>query len=150
MPTKTVPSGNSHVVIKPDHIKADQRELTVLRLIHERANYSRLDIARKTGLSPSLITSLVRGLVSRGLVTETTPVSSLVGRKPIPLEIRRDAGYLVGVDIGSYYTHVAITDFNGTVVHKAQIESAIPAGRVAVLRRVFKCVHDAIEASRVP
>jgi len=145
MSTKTAPSSNSHAVIKPD-----QRELGVLRLIHEGANYSRLDIARKTGLSPSLITSLVRGLMSRGLVTETTPVSSMVGRKPIPLEIRRDAGYLVGVDIGSYFTHVVITDFNGTIVHKAQIESVIPAGRVAVLRGVFKCVHDAIDASRVP
>jgi predicted NBD/HSP70 family sugar kinase len=145
MPNKTVPSGNSHVVIKPD-----QRELRVLRLIHAGSNYSRLDISRKIGLSPSLITSLVRGLVARGLVTETTPVSSLVGRKPIPLEIRRDAGYLVGVDIGSYYTHVVITDFNGAIVHKQQIESAIPAGRVAVLRRVFKCVHDAVDASKVP
>jgi predicted NBD/HSP70 family sugar kinase len=73
----------------------------------------------------------------------------MVGRKPIPLEVRRDAGYLVGVDIGSHYTHV-ITDFNGSIVHKTNIESAIPDGRVAVLRRVFKCVHDAIDASRVP
>lgn len=145
MPTNTAPSSNSHRVIKPD-----ERELSILRLIHEGANYSRLDISRKTGLSPSLITSLVRGLVARGLVTETTPVSSLVGRKPIPLEIRRDAGYLIGVDIGSYYTHVVITDFNGAIVHKVQIESTIPAGRVEVLRRVFKCVHEAIEASRVP
>jgi predicted NBD/HSP70 family sugar kinase len=54
------------------------------------------------------------------------------------------------VDIGSYYTHAVITDFNCSIVHKVQVESAIPAGRVAVLRRVFKCVHEAIEASRVP
>jgi predicted NBD/HSP70 family sugar kinase len=145
MPTKTAPSNNTRVEIKPDH-----RELTVLRLIHEGANYSRLEIARQTGLSPSLITSLVRGLVSRGLVTETTPVSNLVGRKPIPLEIRRDAGYLIGVDIGSYYTHVVLTDFNGRLIHKAQIESDIPGGRTAVLRRVFKCVHEAIESAKVP
>ncbi len=145
MPAKTLPSTNSHPLIKPE-----QREFGVLRLIHERANYSRLDLARKTGLSPSLITSVVRALVSRGLVTETTPVSSLVGRKPIPLEIRGDAGYLVGVDIGSYYTHAVITDLNGRIVHKSQIESAIPEGRIGVLRRVFKSVHEAIEASKVP
>jgi predicted NBD/HSP70 family sugar kinase len=145
MPTNTPQSNNSHPVIKPE-----ERELSVLRLVHEVANYSRLDIAKKTGLSPSVITTLVRGLVARGLVTETTPVSSLVGRKPIPLEIRRDAGYLVGVDIGSYYTHVVITDFNGAIVHRTRIESAIPDGRVAVLRRVFKCIHDAIDASCVP
>lgn len=145
MQTKTILSNNSHPVTRPD-----QRELSVLRLVHEGANYSRLDIAKKTGLSPSLITSVVRGLVERGLVTETTPVSSMVGRKPIPLEIRRDAGYLVGIDIGSYYTHVVITDFNGTIIHKAKVESAIPDGRVAVLSRVLNCVREAIEGSRVP
>lgn len=142
---KTLEASASHPLVKPE-----QRELGILHLIHQGANYSRLDIARKTGLSPSLITSLVRGLVARGLVTENTPVSSVVGRKPIPLEIRGDAGYLVGVDIGSYYTHVVITDFNGRIVHKARIETGIPDGRVAVLRRVFRCVRETIEASRVP
>src|ERR1035441_3762805 len=98
MPTKNLQPDNSFRPIKPE-----QRELTVLRLIHEGANYSRLDIAKKTGLSPSVITSLVRGLVARGLITEAMPVSSSVGRKPIPLEIRGDAGYLIGVDLGSFY-----------------------------------------------
>ena len=144
MSTKILQSNNSHSLVKPE-----QREMAVLRLIHEGANYSRLDLARKTGLSPSLITSLVRGLVDRGLVTEAAPVSSLVGRKPIPLEIRGNAGYLVGVDIGSYFTHVVVTDFNGRVVHKSQVETGIPEGRVAVLRRVFKCVQEAIDASRL-
>jgi predicted NBD/HSP70 family sugar kinase len=145
MSLKTLPSNNSHASIKPE-----QRELGVLRLIHEGANYSRLDIARKIGLSPSLITTIVRGLVLRGLVAESTPVSSVVGRKPIPLEIRGDAGYLAGVDIGSYYTHVVITDLNGKILHKSRIETQIPGGRVAVLRRVFACVHESIAASGVP
>jgi N-acetylglucosamine repressor len=145
MPAKTLQSSTSLPFDKPE-----QRELDILRLIHEGANYSRLDIAKKTGLSPSLITSLVRGLVAGGLVTEATPHSSVVGRKPIPLEIRGDAGYLVGVDIGSYYTHVVVTDLNGKIIHKSRIETAIPDGRVGVLRRVFKCVHSSIEASAVP
>ncbi|UWZ85829.1 ROK family transcriptional regulator [Occallatibacter riparius] len=141
---KTVEASDSQRLVKPE-----QRELGILRLIHQGTNYSRLDIAKKTGLSASLITSLVRDLIARGLVTENTPISSFVGRKPIPLEIRGDAGYLVGVDIGSYYSHVVITDLNGRIVHKAQIETGIPDGRVAVLRRVFACVHQAIAVSGV-
>jgi hypothetical protein len=35
---------------------------------------------------------MVRGLVAMGLVTESEAVSSAVGRKPIPLKIRGDAG----------------------------------------------------------
>jgi predicted NBD/HSP70 family sugar kinase len=144
MPLKTVQSNNSHAPDKPA-----KRELSILQLIHSGSNYSRLDLARKTGLSPSLITSIVRGLVERGLVTESTPVSSLVGRKPVPLEIRGDAGYLIGVDIGSYYTRVVVTDINGKIIYKQQIETHIPDGRVAVLRRVFQAVHGAIKASGI-
>jgi N-acetylglucosamine repressor len=45
---------------------------------------------------------------------------------------------------------VVITDLNGRVVHKSQIETRIPEGRIAVLRRVFTCVHDGIEVLKVP
>ncbi|MGD1063917.1 MAG: ROK family transcriptional regulator [Terracidiphilus sp.] len=130
--------------------KTEQRELGILHLIHEGAACSRLDIARKMGLSPALITSLVRRLIARGLVAEAAPTSNAVGRKPIPLKIRGDAGHLLGVDIGSYFTHVVVTDLNGRVVHKSQIETGIAEGRVAVLRRVFKCVHETFKASKAP
>lgn len=145
MPLKTGQSNNSH---NPD--KPEKRELAILQLIHSGSNYSRLEISRKIGLSPSLITSIVRGLVERGLVIESTPVSSLVGRKPIPLAIRGDAGYLIGVDIGSYYTRVVVTNINGKIIYKQQIKTCIPDGRVAVLRRVFQTVHNSIAASGIP
>ena len=137
-------TNNSYTPDKPE-----QRELSILQLIHSGSNYSRLDIARKTGLSPAAITTIVRSLISKGLVTEAEPISSLVGRKPIPLRVRSDAGFLVGVDIGSYYTRVVIADLNGGVVGTLQIETCIPDGRVKVLRRVFDCVHQAIKASQI-
>jgi predicted NBD/HSP70 family sugar kinase len=137
-------TNNSYTPDKPE-----QRELSILQLIHSGSNYSRLDLARKTGLSPAAITTIVRSLIGKGLVTEAEPVSSLVGRKPIPLRVRSDAGFLVGVDIGSYYTRVVIADLNGGVVGKLQIETCIPDGRVKVLQRVFDCVHQAIKASHI-
>ncbi len=144
MQAKSSQSGNVHGREKPE-----LRELAILRLIHSGANYSRLDIARKTGLSPALITSIVRNLIVRQLVIEAPAVSSSVGRKPVPLEVRSDAGFLTGVDIGSYYTHVVVTDMKGQIVYKEQVETGIPDGRVRVLQRVFKCVRRAIAASGV-
>ena len=145
MQGRAMQASNFHISDKPE-----QRELSILQLIHAGSNYSRLDLARRTGLSPSGITAIVRGLLVKKLVTEAQPVSSLVGRRPIPLRIRDDAGYLLGVDIGSYYTRVVITDINGRIIRKDQIETRIPDGRVAVLERVFKCVHGTMEASLVP
>jgi predicted NBD/HSP70 family sugar kinase len=142
MPGKASQSGNHNSQEKPE-----QRELAVLKLIHTGPNYSRLDLSRKTGFSPALITSVVRNLIARKLVVEAPAVSSLVGRKPVPLEVRPDAGFLIGVDIGSYHSHVAITDMQGKIIHKEQTETGIPDGRVRVLQRVFGSVHRAIEAS---
>ena len=91
----------------------------------------------------------MRNLIARQLVIETPAVSSSVGRKPVPLEVRSDAGYLIGVDIGSYYVHVVVTDMKGQIVYKEQVETGIPDGRLQVLQRVFECVRRAIAASGV-
>lgn len=144
MPTKALQL--SH----PTLDKPEQKELSILELIHSGSNYSRLDLARKTGLSPASITVIVRSLMGMGLVTEATAVSTAIGRKPIPLEIRGDSGYLVGIDMGSYYTRTVVTDINGTIADKHQIETGLPDGRVRVLRRVFECVDQAIVAAGVP
>lgn len=128
----------------------DTRELAILRLIHSARNFSRLDIARKAGCSPSVITSVIRSLMEKKLVSEASPATSSVGRKPIPLRVRPDAGYLVGIDIGSYFTHVIVTDINGIIVQKRQIETGLQDGRNEVLRRVFACVHETIESSKLP
>jgi N-acetylglucosamine repressor len=143
MPVKRQQSGSA------SQDKPEQRELAILRLIHAGQNYSRLDLARRTGLSPALITSIVRNMIARRLVSEAPAVSLQVGRKPIPLEIRADAGYLIGVDIGSYYTRVVVADMNGNRIHQEQMETCIPDGRVRVLQRVFDCVHRAIAASGI-
>ncbi|MGD0158105.1 MAG: ROK family protein [Terracidiphilus sp.] len=145
MPTKVLHSTTAR---NPD--KPEQRELSILQLIHSGSNYSRLDLARKTGFSPAAITGIVRSLITRNLVTESEGVSSAVGRKPFPLEVRSDAGYLVGVDIGSFYTRIVITDMNGRIAHKHQVETCIPDGRRRVLRRVFECVHQALDTVSVP
>jgi glucokinase-like ROK family protein len=130
--------------------KPEQRELSVLQLIHSGANDSRLDVARKTGLSAASITAMVRELMAMGLVVESEAVSSSVGRKPIPLKIRGDAGYVIGLDIGSFYTRVVVTDLNGLIAYKHRVETGLSEGRVRVLRRVFEAVHSAIRSVSLP
>lgn len=130
--------------------KLQQRELEVLNLIHSGSNYSRLDLAGKTGLSPASITAIVRTLLSKQLVTETVAESSLVGRKPIRLEVRSDSAYLVGVDIGSFYTRVVVTDINGRIARKHQIETGLAEGRVRVLERVFESVRKVLGDAQIP
>lgn len=130
--------------------KLEQKEILVLRLIHSETNNSRLDLARKTGFSPASITAIVKRLIRKGLVVEASPNPSDLGRRPVPLEIRSDAAYLVGIDIGSFYLRVVITDINGNITYKYQTKTALQEGRGRVLKRAFQAIHDAIRESGIP
>jgi N-acetylglucosamine repressor len=129
--------------------KLKQKELGILHLIHSGVNCSRLELAGKTNLSPASITTIVQRLMTKDLVVESEPVRSQLGRRPVPLEIRADAAYLVGVDIGSFYQRILITDINGKIVYKSQSQTAMWEGRKRVLERTFQAVHEAMRASRL-
>jgi predicted NBD/HSP70 family sugar kinase len=130
--------------------KPEGKELTILHLIHSGLNSSRLKLAQETGLSPASITTIMQGLIAKGLVVEGAAVSSTLGRKPIPLEIRNDLAYFVGVDIGSFYLRVVITDINGNISHQHQSRTTIPEGRNLVVKRAFEAAHDVIGKSGLP
>jgi len=130
--------------------KLEQRELSILQLIHSGMNHSRLELAKQADLSPSSITAIVQRLISKGMVVESEPATSQLGRRPVPLQIRKDVGYLIGLDLGSYFMRVVITDINGEIVFKSKTHTGMDAGRERVLEKTFLCVHQAIRESKVP
>ncbi|MGB8478707.1 MAG: ROK family transcriptional regulator [Acidobacteriaceae bacterium] len=129
--------------------KLEQKELAILHLIHSGANNSRLDLARQAGLSPASITTIVQRLMMKGLVVESEPTHSRLGRRPVPLEIRKDSAYLVGVDLGSFYLRIVITDINGNILDKFQTRTEMGHGRERVLEKTFQAIRQVIEHSTV-
>jgi N-acetylglucosamine repressor len=137
--------------------KLEQRELGILRLIHSGMNNSRLELAKQADLSPSSITAIVQRLIKKGLVVESEPVTiepepanATLGRRPIPLQVRGEAAYLVGVDLGSFFLRILITDINGEIVYRSQARTEMKVGRERVLEKTFLCIHQAIRESKVP
>lgn len=130
--------------------KQERKERAILQLIHSGLNISRLDLARKTGVSPASISSIVQRLIYDGVVVEAAPVASSLGRRPVPLEIRADSAYLAGVDIGSFYLRTVITDVNGNIVLQHQTETDMSEGRDHVLKKTFQSVHSTIRKAGLP
>jgi predicted NBD/HSP70 family sugar kinase/biotin operon repressor len=137
----------------PEHglrSKSVSKELNVLQLVHAKRNVSRIELAKQTGLSAASITAIVQRLIDKGLVVESGHNSSGLGRKPVSLTVRDDAGFLVGVDLGSFYTRVVVTDIRGTLIFKRESETGIADGRDLVLSRTLQAIHKAIDDSRIP
>lgn len=145
---QTSKAGGGH--IRNRQSKSSDKELNVLRLIHAKRNISRMELAKRTSLSAASITAIVQRLIDKGLVVESGHNSSALGRKPVSLSVRNDAGFLVGVDLGSFYTRVVITDIRGALVLKREFETGIPDGRDLVLSRTLTAIHQAIDDSRTP
>ena len=136
--------------IRNQQSKSSDKELNVLQLIHAKRNISRMELASRTSLSAASITAIVQRLIDKGLVVESGHNSSALGRKPVSLSVRENAGFLVGVDLGSFHTRVVITDIRGTLVFKREFETGIPDGRNLVLSRTLNAIHQAIDDSRTP
>src|SRR5919108_4838324 len=115
------------------HRKSAQSELAVLQLIHRKNNVSRVELVELTGLSTGLISGITQALIRKRLVIETPGLSDVAGRKPIALSVRHDAAYVVGVDLGSFYLRVVVTDLHGRLLHKLQTETSLSEGRKRVL-----------------
>src|SRR4051794_22433141 len=94
--------------------------LRVIRALRDEGMISRAEIARRTGLSRSTVSSLVADLQADGLVIER-PEPGLAhgaqgGRPPILLSFDASAGAAVGVDFGHSHLRVAVSDLASTIL----------------------------------
>ncbi|HEX6022695.1 MAG TPA: ROK family transcriptional regulator [Solirubrobacter sp.] len=94
--------------------------LRVIRALREEGQISRAEIARRTGLSRSTVSSLVADLQADGLVVERPEPGSAHGaqggRPPILLSFDASAGSAVGVDFGHSHVRVAVSDLASTIL----------------------------------
>jgi DNA-binding transcriptional ArsR family regulator len=106
------------------------RRLNRLRVIHalrDEGLISRADIARRTGLSRSTVSSLVSELQADGLVVERPEPAAAHGdqggRPPILLSFDSRAGVAVGIDFDHHCVRVAVADLSSRIL--AEREQAL-------------------------
>jgi predicted NBD/HSP70 family sugar kinase len=91
------------------------RVIAMLRLLGVA---SRAEIARRTGLSRSTVSSIVAGLREEGLVVDRQDdgVSAGAGRPPSLIALDPSAGWAVGVDFGKRHLAVALSDLSHEIL----------------------------------
>src|ERR671938_1627787 len=95
------------------------RRLNRLRVIHalrDQGLISRAEIARRTGLSRSTVSSLVSDLQADGLVVERPEPAAAHGdqggRPPILLSFDASAGAAGGLHFDHHHVRVAVSDLS--------------------------------------
>ncbi|MFC4025628.1 ROK family protein [Oceanobacillus longus] len=102
------------------YIKKINRSL-ILKTIIEHGMISRAELAKITGLNKATISIQVAALLEEDLIYETQQEHNAVGRRPIMLSIKRDVGYVLGIDLDYKEIQYTLSDLLGYPVHHEKI-----------------------------
>lgn len=94
-------------------------EHLLLGHIRRHQGISRADLARLTGLSKPTVSVALASLERAGLVRAAGTRTGVPGPAAVLYEVRPDAGYVLGLDVGRQYLRAAIADYTGTVRARA-------------------------------
>jgi len=71
----------------------------VLNLLREHGPLSRTELSHRTGLAPSVLTRLIRELLSEGVVMEAGKAESNGGRRPTLLALNSSYAHAIGLKV---------------------------------------------------
>jgi predicted NBD/HSP70 family sugar kinase len=109
---------------RPQLIRAMNEQL-LLNQIRQLGLCSRADLARRSGLSKPTVSLALANVERSGLVRTAGQRTGVPGRSAVLYEIRPEAGYVLGLDIGHEYLRGALADLTGEI--RAKAESRSPA-----------------------
>jgi predicted NBD/HSP70 family sugar kinase len=136
-PSLAGPSVNGLSAARPALIRAMNEHL-LLEQIRVSGPYSRADLARVSGLSKPTVSLALANLERAGLIRLAGQRTGVPGRSALLYEIRPEAGFVLGLDIGLEYLRGAVADLAGGV--RARLSHAVAAssasGRLADLVRL--------------
>jgi predicted NBD/HSP70 family sugar kinase len=125
------------------------RELNRLRIVdalRHDGSASRADIARRTGLSPSTVSSVIGELQRAGLVVESTIApAGRQGRPAAQLALDPSAGAALGLDFDHDKIRVAVSDLARTVLAEASVRVNVDEDALSALEQASKLVAKVLD-----
>jgi predicted NBD/HSP70 family sugar kinase len=107
-------------------------EQLLLEHVREGAPVSRPDLARRSGLSKPTVAQVLAGLEQAGLVQIAGHRTGLRGPAAVLYELRPEAGFVLGLDVGREYVRGAVCDLTGAVRAKLSRRAASASARSRV------------------
>ena len=124
-------------------IPLNEEQKRVIRHLRLNGTASRIELSEALSVNNGVMTRLSRELISLGLVEEMDEVAKPAGRgRPsLPLGLRRNGAYAIGLAVNSGWVEMAVVDFSGAPI--AQTSFAYDSnGPEAFARDVSRRLED--------
>ena len=101
-------------ILRPRQVRGANRAV-VLELLRQNERLSRVEIARRSGLSEGTVSRIIAELMERGLVSEDGSEDSTGGRPATRLQLEQ-RHVAIGVDIQNWETRFSVGTMKGRIV----------------------------------
>src|ERR1700744_111575 len=101
-------------------------ERIVLQTIRLHGPLPKADIGRLTRLSMQTVSMIVDRLIDDGLLSKQPRVRGRIGQPSVPIALRPDGAYTIGVKVGRRSLDVLAMDFTGRICSRDVVDYAYP------------------------
>lgn len=130
------PNPNMHVKSLNKHIVLDMIRFTP-------GGISRIELAKKLGLTRAAVTSIINDLSTVGMVRDAAFAHN-GGRRAVMLELVPSQGYVVGVDMGATHIMAMVADYSSKVLREKEITIDIAKGPEVCIKQIDRIVRQVI------
>jgi predicted NBD/HSP70 family sugar kinase len=114
------PRGSNHVGMRQFN------ERVVLQAIRHSGGLAKADIARLTNLTAQTVQVIIARLEADGLVKKLAPVRGKVGQPSVPMALKPDGAFSIGIKIGRRSLDMLLVDFTGQARERVSLAYAFP------------------------
>jgi predicted NBD/HSP70 family sugar kinase len=123
---------------------------SVLNIIKTYGPIARVEVARRSGLSPATVTGITGELIKEELIYEKDTGDSLsVGRRPILLAINPSGRYVVGIKLTEKKAIGALTDLEAKVVAE-KTDELVRYSPEAIVKMLSTVVGELLKLGKIP
>lgn len=121
----------------------------VLNVVRQERTISRADIAQRTHLSRTTVSTIVSQLIDEGWLIEIGTGQSKGGRRPILLSLDYGAGYVMGIGAGATHLIALVTDLDAHVLAEAERPFATAEGPETGIAAIVSIGQEVLTQSGV-
>jgi predicted NBD/HSP70 family sugar kinase len=121
----------------------------VLNLIRSAGPISRAELARRSHLSRSTVSSIINELITVDLVREVGIGNSQGGRRPIMLEFNYQSSFAVGIELATDAMTALVCDLQGCVLHRSSSTFQLTEGPLVCTNLLAQTLRAALHTANI-
>lgn len=126
-----------------------QNRVRVFREILKRDGISRSQLEKLLSLSAPSVTRVVEDLMNAGLICEEGTEQTFVGRRPILLNVKKNAYYSIGINMSRTKLYICITNLGDETIYADKAEITGVKSGAQLLAVMDQCVDKAMKAAGI-